>query len=54
MATHPELLGNMPLVARALRNRYAWFIHTTYEQNLDGIRRGGLELRAPCACSTAC
>lgn len=42
MATHADLLANMPGVRAALVRRYAWFIHTSPEQNIEGIRRGGL------------
>src|SRR5262249_16052305 len=42
MATHSDLLNNLPRVRSALISRYGWFIHTTPEENIDNIRRDGL------------
>lgn len=42
MSSHADLLNNMPLVQAALVRRYNWFIHTTPETNIGGIREKGL------------
>jgi hypothetical protein len=42
MASHADLLDDMPLLRAALIRKYTCFLHETPEVNINGIRRYGL------------
>ena len=43
MPSHTDLLQSMDKVRAALISRYKWFIHTSPELNIRGIRNDGLQ-----------
>ena len=45
MPSHTDLLQSMDKVRAALISRYKWFIHTSPELNIRGIRNDGLQPR---------